>query len=191
MAKIQFITEHAASSAFFRASGKSKPDKYLFHRLPNAQHLHVLEIDSADIEEVSRDLALRLHDVDQPVFIKVLIEPTDIAPDEHIDALEKELAELKIAMADVRQERDEALGRVIELTDAAPKLGGLTPEQIAFLGERDAMLKLLVPHAGAEDTPLDVLERLAAPRPSDEAKADPEPTTEEAPPKGRKAKKGK
>lgn len=191
--KIHFTLTNVASGPFFRVSGKLKPDKYLFERVPGANHLHRMTIDAEDAPAVFDDLALRTQQLDIPVGISIEMEKGDLgtkATKALIQEKEDVIVELnrKLEAGAVLIRNMEK--KVREIPKVAPKAGRITSEQLEQLQERDELLEAIRPFAGDDETPLQVLIRIttaistvAEPvpvRPASEP--EPEPATPEQPP---------
>lgn len=165
--KLQLILENVGGGSHFLASGREHPDAYRFEAVPGLAHLVSLTIDGKDLERVSGDL-LALYGMPETVVRAVAIfEEADAA-----------LAAENIG-ATVTAERDSLLAtngellREIELLKnglaearallTADKKGGerITDDQLAYLGERDAIIDVIKPLALEYETPLDVVVRLA------------------------------
>lgn len=186
--KLQIDLLHVASGPFFFASGKLRPDTYRFERVKGNEHIHRLTVDDVTgekAETILKDLGLRLQQADHPVLFKIIVEDTDLDGSAAIVAARGEVSRLSQEIQTLQAELKAASKRQ-PAPAAAPSTGTpITPAQLEFLTERDAMLDLLIPHAKGEDTPLEVLKRIveAHGKPIPPEQLPPPETTKPATPK--------
>lgn len=159
---------HVASGPYFLVSGRNKPDKYRFVRVPGQQHIHRLTIPGKDAAVVLDDLALRTQQIDLPVAISFEMEESDLNADgvlteknEQIEELGRQLGAthelLRIAESKINAPKPNPVKMAGSKKVAPP---GPTQEQLEMLSERDDMLIVLAPLAEGDEKPLDVLTRI-------------------------------
>lgn len=161
--RLEIETTHAASSPFFFASGRRKPDSYRFERVKGAEHLHrfvVEDVNSEKAADTLADLGLRLQQVDIPVTFRIVVEPKDLEGASTIAALQEEVRKGDERLAALAKEWEAARKK----KGAEPKAettGKITDEQVTMLTERDALIELLAPFAKDEaDTPVTLLVKI-------------------------------
>lgn len=162
--RLEIETTHAASSPFFFASGRRKPDSYRFERVKGAEHLHryvVEDVNSEKAADTLKDLGLRLQQVDIPVTFRIVVEPKDLDGAPTIAALQAEVRKGDEAVAKLTAALETARKKNATPKVEAETTGKITDEQVTMLTERDALIELLAPFAAAEtDTPVTVLVKI-------------------------------
>jgi hypothetical protein len=157
--KVLLTLRNIASGPYFLVSGKTKPDKYRFERVPGQAHLHRLTVDPKEAPLVLNDIGLRTQQLDIPVEISFLIEDSDLDSGELLAAKEETIAAKNLELENLQRQLDHETSRK---TPPKQQGGGrrITDEELEMLKERDDMLEALTPIAQDEETPLDVVKRL-------------------------------
>lgn len=174
----RFTLENLSTSSFFLASGRLHPDKYRFEVVPGKMHLVQMMIPAEKLPEVSADMLCLVGHPDAPVKMELIPELRDAtaaAQGQVADAAAK-IQQLLAEITALKGSLGEHQATITELSkpkeETAATAGRITDEQLECLSTYDKLLTLLLPHAGPEEDPVSVLDRLVDAVPSETPKTD-------------------